>query len=192
MLNLSPITGYENEILAGCLRLNEENRWVVNGKYNGRLRDVPDNYQSTLEFQKRLEKRLILNPALLKSFNENIQRRLDSGMFIRLSELVEKHGKHILDMKMVLSPTNFIQKLNSTSNKTRAVFNQSFKPNPQRSSLNEARFTGSSYNKNIQHILVRSRNFPVFSMGDVLDFYNNVYYESVQDILVQQIKARVL
>ena len=184
MLNLSPATGYENEILASCLSLNEQNRWVVNGKYNGKLREVPDNYQATLEFQKRLEKKLMLNPALMQSFNENIQRRIDSGMFIRLSDLVAKHGEDILKMKICWSPTNFIRKLNSTSNKTRAVFNQSFKSDPTKSSLNESRFKGSSYNRNIQHILLRSRNFYAFSMGDILDFYNQIGYENVRDILL--------
>ncbi len=184
MLNLSPITSYENQVLASCLSLNQENRWILHGKYNEKLRLVPDNFQATLEFQKRLEKRLLLNPTLMQSFNENIQRRIDSKMFVKLDDLVKIHGDHILNYKMVWSPTNFVQKLSSTSNKVRAVFNQSFKPDPQKPSLNDSRFKGSSYNKNIQHILLRSRSFFVYSIRDILDFYNQLSYQSIQDQLL--------
>ena len=42
----------------------------------------------------------------------------------------------------------------------------------------------SSYNKNIQHILLKSRSYPVYSLGDILDFYNNLIWSDVRDQLL--------
>ena len=128
-----------------------------------------------VNFQKRLERKIQNNPELVDGLNKAIQRRIDSGVFIYLSDL--KKMRPDVDWesyKMVFSPINYTIKSSSKNNKIRPVVNASFKPNPHKPSLNQAKYKGSSGNKNIADILRWIRQHKLLTSTDLDDFYQTL------------------
>merc|ERR1711884_439998 len=83
----SPKIRFEEEILESGLSFNEETGWTVEGRHNEHFKDVEDSRTAVVNFQKRLERKIQNNPELVDGLNKAIQRRIDSGVFIYLSDL---------------------------------------------------------------------------------------------------------
>ena len=189
MMEKSPQTAYEDEILADSLTLEKPDAdkpgvWTVIPPYNQRLDNVPDLEEATKTFQLRLEERkLKVKPELAVGLNEKIQEGIDRGDFVWYDDLVKEYGEHIGKHRKCFSPINFVKKLSATTT-TRPVFNQSFAPDPRYPALNDARFRGSSGNKNIAHVLLNARLWRYYGLGDLQRFYQSVKLKRVEDMLL--------
>ena len=177
----SPKVRWEEETLTSCLKFikepqedGQEGYWEVHGKYNQHLQFVPSLKEETKRFQLKLEAgKLKQNPQLNEEFNAAMFKRINNGNFAFLEDVVKKDPS-ILNHQCVYSPVNYSIKENSNSTKVRPVINSSFSPGKNLPTLNEAMFTGSSLNKNIQDILLKMRQYQYIGQSDINNFYQSL------------------
>ena len=174
ILDKNPKQRHEEAILSSSLVL-ENGRWTADPQHNMLLASLPDYREETLKFQKKLETKLLKNPDLLSQYNKAMEKRLESGLYIWYSDLVQSRPDvDFTKLQKCYSPNNYQLKPGSQNNSCRIVMNSSFKPFPHKPSLNQTMYTGSSLNKHIQHILLYMRQFPYFSSSDIDAFYHRI------------------
>ena len=187
----SPRQRWEQQVLNSGLTFKQENgkgQWTVKTKFNKLIHEVPRLEAETINFQKRLEdKKLSKDKELCGDLNAAIERRISSGMFCFLKDVIEDYPE-LKGLKQVFSPINFVKKEGSLRNKTRPVINASYKPT-QKASLNEAKFKGSSLNRNLQEILLFQRGFKILGSTDLDDFYQAIKL-SPQDMMLNSMIYR--
>ena len=192
----SPKVRWEEETLTSCLEFVENPQpdgtlgfWRVQGKYNANLENVPPWLEETDRFQIKLENgKLKQNPDLNEEFNAAMMKRIKSGNFKFLDEILKEHPD-FLKHQQVFSPVNYAIKESSTTTKVRPVINSSFSPNRRSPALNEAQFVGSSLNKNIQDIILKMRQYQFLGQSDIDNFYQTLHL-SVKDMALNLMRFR--
>ena len=185
----SPTVVYEESVLEKAVHFIEHDppqepgiigHFEVRGVYNQKLPDVPMLKKEVTDFQLHLEKKLSKLPEIKEQFNQSIIKRQENGNWAEYSKIAEQYPE-INGVKHVYSPMNYTLKENSVNTKCRPVQNASFAPNPQKPTLNNAMFKGSSLNDPIQYIILRMRQWPVMGSSDIDNFYQSLRL-SVKDM----------
>ena len=139
-----------------------DGRYRVSIPWKGDRMVLPNNYSMALRRLQNLEKTLVKNPEIAKSYQETICRYLYRGYIKKIEQTETLKASWYL-------PHFAITKPGRTTTKTRIVFDASAKCNGI--SLNDVIHQGPKLQQELFDVLLRFRKLPVAVVCDIAEMY---------------------
>ena len=139
-----------------------DGRYRVSIPWKGDRKVLPNNYSMALRRLQNLEKTLVKNPEIAKSYQETICRYLERGCIKKIEQTETLKASWYL-------PHFAITKPGRTTTKTRIVFDASAKCNGI--SLNDVIHQGPKLQQELFDVLLRFRKLPVAVVCDIAEMY---------------------
>ena len=139
-----------------------DDRYTVSIPWKSDKIVLPNNYSMALRLLQNLEKTLVKNPEIAKSYQKTIFNYLEKGYIRKVEQTDTSKANWYL-------PHFAITKPDKTTTKTRIVFDASAKCN--RISLNDVIHQGPKLQQELFDVLLRFRKFPVAIVCDIAEMY---------------------